>query len=180
MTHPFIFTSPTDKMTGAWHGAYLKAYALIFAPLRDTKESVGEIGVDGGGSLLMYADYFHSATAVGMDISQEPEAIIGHPRIKFHQENAYGSKGYDAMKDHGPFALLVDDGPHTIESQKHFCAHYPHLLIPNGIAIVEDVQRIEHFKTLSDALSPEFFGFGIDLRMHDGRYDNLIFVIQRR
>lgn len=167
-------------MPGAWHGAYLKPYALLFAALKDTEDSIFEAGVDGAGSLLMYADYFHRSKPFGMDISPEPHALKGQQRIKFYQGDAYSPKGFETIRAHAPFALCVDDGPHTISSQITFCQRYPTLLSENGLAICEDVQHIGDFVELSRALPPDFFGFGIDLRMHDGRYDNLVFVITRR
>lgn len=179
MSHPFTFTEPTDKMPGGWHGAYLPVYEKLFAPLRDSSGSILEIGVDGAGSLLMYADYFKNAQAViGMDISPCPEAITKRGGISFIQGNAYSESGF--LKADPSFTLVVDDGSHQVGHQRFFCSHYPNLLIPEGIAIVEDVQSVDHFKLLSDSLRPDFFGYGIDLRMHDNRYDNLLFVIQRR
>lgn len=167
-------------MPGGWHGAYLPVYAMLFAAIRDTENSVLEIGVDGGGSLLMYADHFERASIFGMDISPEPDALKGKQRITFFQRDAYADEAVKLCDKLGPFALIVDDGNHFIASQRVFCASYPRLLARDGIAIIEDVQSIDHFAQLATALSPEFFGFGIDLRMHDGRYDNLLFVIKRR
>jgi cephalosporin hydroxylase len=180
MSHPFKFTAPTDKMPGRRHGAYLSVYARLLAPLRDTEDSVAELGVDGAGSLLMYADYFYRSKPLGMDIRPEPRAIRAHPRIRFHQGDAYSPEGFETIREHAPFALIVDDGPHTIDSQKIFCARYPSLLSPQGLCIVEDIQKPAHFAELPKAVSDEFFSFGIDLRWHDDRCDNLLFVIQRR
>lgn len=186
MNHPFTFTAPTDKMPGAWHGAYLPVYAKLFAPLKQSEGSVLECGVDGGGSLLMYATYFTNARKViGMDISPCPEAIRlrkvepDGDRFQFVQGDAYSPQGR-LPSWLGPFVLMVDDGSHHLGHQIAFCEHYPRLLLPDGIAIVEDVQSVDCFKALSAALPPEFFGYGIDLRHHDNRYDNLLFVITRR
>lgn len=180
MTHPFTFTAPTDKMPGSWHGAYLPVYARLFAPLKDTEDSILELGVDGAGSLLMYADYFHRSNPFGIDIQGKPSALEGNNRVTFIQGNGYSETSYQMFSKLAPFALIVDDGPHTIESQKWFCGRYPFLLSNDGLAIVEDVQDIDNFAQLAASLPPDFFGYGIDLRMHDGRYDNLLFVIQRR
>lgn len=180
MTSPFTFTAPTDKMPGAWHGAYLPVYARLFAALKDTEDSILELGVDGAGSLLMYADYFHRSRPFGMDIQRKPTALEENCRITFIRGDAYTGASYELFSKLGPFAWIAEDGPHTLSSQQQFCRTYPRLLSENGIACVEDVQNIDHFALLSEQLPAEFFGYGIDLRMHDGRYDNLLFVIQRR
>lgn len=179
--NPFTFTSPTDKMPGGWHGSYCEAYGRLFSSLRDTTDAIAEIGVAGGGSLLAYADYFKNARAVGFDIGPKPDSLNGQDRITFYQQNAYSREGLDTATKHGPFALLVDDGPHSIESQLFFCTHYPRLLSLNGIAIVEDVQAGEHLARMAEVVPKEFFTMGIDLRWHDERrYDNLLMVIFRR
>jgi hypothetical protein len=180
MSHPFYFTAPTDKMPGRSHGAYLSIYATLFAPLRDTEDSIAELGVDRAGSLLMYADYFRRSKLFGMDIRAAPREIEAHPRIRFHQADAYSTEGFQTLQANGPFALIVDDGPHTLVSHQFFCTHYPNLLALGGLCIVEDVQKNEHFAQLAGSVPQGFFTFGIDLRWHDHRYDNLLFVIQRR
>jgi hypothetical protein len=178
--HPFRFIECADKMPGRWHEAYLSVYARLFPPLRDTEDSIAEVGVGGGGSLLMYADYFHRAKAFGMDILPEPRVIGGHPRVHYHQSDAYSPEGIETMRAHAPFALIIDDGPHTLASQKTFCANYPGLLSPEGLCIIEDVQNPEHFAQLAAAVPSEFFTSGIDLRWHSRAHDNLLFIIQRR
>lgn len=186
MSHPFKFTAPTDKLPGAWHGAYLPVYEKLFyrpwgtTQLRDSDESILEIGVDGAGSLLMYAAYFRFAKAFGMDIQTKPNSLDSNDRVTFIQGDAYTMASVEMFSKLGPFAWIVDDGSHTLESQMMFCRHYAPLLSDEGVACVEDVQDANHFQALAAVLPKEFFGYGIDLRMHDGRYDNLLFVIQRR
>lgn len=180
MSHPFKFTAPTDKMPGAWHGAYLPVYAHLFSPLKDTTDSILELGVDGAGSLLMYAEYFHKSRPFGMDIQAKPSALNGNNRVTFIQGDGYTLSSVEMFSKLGPFAWIAEDGPHSLESQMMFCRHYSPLLSEEGVACVEDVQDVNHFQALSAVLPKEFFGYGIDLRMHDSRYDNLLFVIQRR
>lgn len=181
MSHPFKFTAPTDKMPGSWHGAYLPIYEWLFGEIKDSHDTIAEVGCDGGGSILMYAYYFHQAwKVISCDISPRPASLDADKRIHHFQGDAYSSGIQAEMAKLAPYAWICDDGPHTLSSQETFCRDFPKLLSAQGIACVEDVQDICHFKTLAAVLSPEFFGFGIDLRMHDGRYDNLLFVIKRR
>lgn len=179
MNNTFVFTNPTDKMPGAWHGAFLPIYARLFEPIQSTRLAIAELGVDGAGSLLMYADYFKRAKPIGMDIQPKPHALIVNERVTYYQADAYSDDGFEKMKSHEPFALMVDDGPHTVSSQRIFCNRYSSLLSPDGICIVEDVQSIDHIAQLATAVPDGFYSFAIDLR-HHGRYDNILFCITRQ
>lgn len=167
-------------MPGGWHAAYLRVYEDLMEPHRDTCFSIGEIGVDGGGSLVMWMNYFMDAEIIlGVDIFGRPESLNGCDRIDHLKADAYNHDAIEEISKRGEFEVLIDDGPHTLESQLFFAKHYPQLLIPSGIAIIEDVQDIAHFSDLAKATPPEWFGYGIDLRHHGDRYDNLLWVIQR-
>lgn len=180
MNTPFVFKSPTDKMPGAWHGAYLGVYRILFERLRKIEGSILEIGTDGGGSLLMYDDYFSANKAhrpiIGCDISSRPDGL--NCSIFHHQMDAYSPPSVINLSAYAPYALMVDDGCHTIEAQRFFVANYPQMLAPEGLAIVEDVAKIEDVALLAEVVPPGFFSFAIDLR-HHGRFDNVLFCIQR-
>lgn len=178
--NPFTFTSPTDKMPGAWHGSYCDAYNRLFRPLKETTGDILELGVDGGGSLLAYADYFKNADhLVGMDIQARPASLDGQDRILFYQGDAYSE--YQRLQcNESTFAVLVDDGPHTIGSQIFFVQKYVPFLLPDGIAIIEDVQSPDYIAQLYANLPVGFIGYSVDLRLADNRYDSLLFVIERR
>lgn len=171
----FTFTAPTDHAPGAWHGAYIPVYERLFSHLKETLHPVMEIGCDGGGFTLALASYFRRSEIITVDISPMPPSLKGAERVTHLQRDAYDNLPTGDLR----FAVLIDDGPHTIESQRHFVSTFPKKLIHDGIAVVEDVQDIAHFSELSKCVPEGFFGFGIDLRMHDDRYDNLLFVIQR-
>lgn len=177
MSHGFKQITPTDHF--GWHAAYLEVYERLFSGMRETATNVLEIGTDGGGGLLMYADYFPNATIHGMDISSTPDGVKGNYRIKHEARDAYTHESIDRMRAFA-FDAIFEDGPHSIESQEFFAAYYPRLLLPWGIAIIEDIQDREHIARLAKVLSPEFFGAGIDIRHEDTRYDNLLFAIWRR
>lgn len=179
----FTFTIPTDKMPGGWHNAYLSVYEMLFSHKRAHVFNVAEIGVDGGGSLVMWRNYFPMANVVGMDISPKPDALNGQERIEHRQIDSYTEDAVEMIKtgwDNLGWGLIVDDGPHHLSTQEYFCANYPKLLSPTGTAVVEDVQDISHFEHLQKALPPEFVGVGVDLRHVNGRYDDLLFVITRK
>lgn len=74
---------------------------------------------------------------------------------------------------------MLDDGPHTLQSQKDFIKLYSHLLSDNGILIIEDVQYIKWIDELKN-ITPENLKQYIkiyDLRKNKGRYDDIVFTI---
>jgi spermidine synthase len=77
------------------------------------------------------------------------------------------------------FDIVVDDGPHTIDSMVTFIKLYSQLLKEDGILVVEDVQSMDWIKTLHDAtpdaLKPYIEVY--DRRTVKGRYDDILFVI---
>jgi hypothetical protein len=166
----------TDHFTS--HSALLPVYESLFAPIKDTSNSILEIGTNDGGGLQMYADYFPLAPTYGMDILPTPKEVLDSKNIRQHfQRNAYTVESVKLMKGFAPFALIVDDGSHTLEHQIWFCKNYPALLASDGIAIVEDIQDEKFLKSLLDAVPQGYCSMAIDMRHKNGRFDDLILVI---
>lgn len=155
-------------------------YGLLFSGWnKEAPVVLLEIGTAGGGGLRAYQEYFSNGYILGIDIAPAPDAIKGQPRIVHMQDDAYTMKKVNELAFSPRFDIQIEDGPHSIESQEFFVQHYPNLLAPGGIAIVEDVQDASHIHRLSALVPSGFFCFGIDLTMHDDhRYDNRLLVIQ--
>lgn len=138
-----------------------------------------EIGNLGGGGLEMLAEYFRESRVIGFDPLRVPEIGRHKERITHYSIDAYNDSAVKEAEKHGLFSVIIDDGPHTIESQKFFAGHYTKLLAVNGIAIIEDVQRPEDIETLKSeapvGISCEHF----DLRNVNGRYDDILVVFKR-
>jgi 23S rRNA U2552 (ribose-2'-O)-methylase RlmE/FtsJ len=175
----YVFSGPTDKQPGGWHQAYIPVYERLFAPHQDTEMDILEIGVDGGYSLIAHSGYFYNARVIGMDINPIPESIVGSKSVLHIQHDAYSQSALDMLAKLR-FAVMIDDGPHSIESQEYFVRNYPKLLTYDGIAVVEDVQDIAHIDRLHAALPEGFIGYPIDLRRINNRYDDILFVVTRK
>lgn len=176
----------TDKNTTH---SYLEAYESLFASKRESATHVLEIGVGpympNGGSMLMWAGYFPNAKIHAADIipfSKVNPILIPHPRIYLHvNQDAYDSaffvNTFLSKKDR--FDIVMDDGPHTIESMITFIKMYSQVLKEDGILVIEDVQSIDWIETLRantpDHLKP--FIEVHDRRSVKGRYDDILFVI---
>jgi len=142
-----------------------------------------EIGVQKGGSLLAWKEYFVNAEVTGVDIVdvRAKEYVsnkvvfvlsdIKNPRIK----ERFQEKGLD---------IIIDDGSHYIEDVLFVVANYLDVLNAGGVLVVEDVQLpaiwgLHIFRQLiirkDDCFELEYK----DMRKN-GLFDDFLFVIRKR
>ncbi len=177
----------TDKNTTH---SYLDTYESLFSKRRSTTSNVLEIGIGdfeelNGGSVELWYNYFLNATIHAVDILDITRVfphIQNNPRIQLFT----GSNGYDPdffektfLKNNIKFDIMIDDGPHTLESMKQFIDLYNQVLAPGGIMIIEDVQDISWIEHLTNATPNNLKEYikVYDLRDNKGRYDDIIFTI---
>ncbi len=181
-----VNNSRTDKNTTH---SYLPLYDVLLARLKDTAKNVLEIGIgQGGGSIHLWKQYFINAHVYAVDIltnSEIPSDIFTDERITAFA----GTDGYNedffkrTFVDKGiRFDYMLDDGPHTTESVVQFVKLYSQLMSDDGILIVEDVQSMDVIPKLVEA-TPEHLRQFIrthDLRQNKQRYDDIVFLIDKR
>ena len=179
-----IDNSKTDKNT--LH-SYLPLYEDKFAPVRDRVKNVLEVGIQRGGSLLMWADYFPNATIWGIDITpydQTPDCVKNHPRIKL----LCGVNAYDVnlvkkmIESQLYFDIVIDDGSHTLEAMVFFAKYYAQLLAPNGILCIEDIPNPDWKDAIAGCVPSHFKAYMecYDLRGEKGRHDDIMFFIHHK
>lgn len=79
------------------------------------------------------------------------------------------------------FDVVMDDGPHTLESMITFIKLYSRVMKEDGILVIEDVQDIQWIDMLSQE-TPEHLKQYIevyDRRPIKNRYDDIVFVINK-
>ncbi|GAA2609160.1 class I SAM-dependent methyltransferase [Dactylosporangium fulvum] len=132
----------SDKWGGHW---YTRHYERHFAPLREERVRVLEIGIGGyqapdlgGGSLRMWKHYFRRGLVVGLDVFDK--SGIREPRIttvQGRQEDAVFMA--EVARRQGPFDIVIDDGSHlSSDVIASFRTLFP-LLNPGGLYVVEDL-----------------------------------------
>jgi hypothetical protein len=180
----------TDKNT---YHSYLVVYEKLFSPKKKTARNVLEIGIgwvrdENGGSIKLWRDYFEESMIYGLDITKPDivyDVIKNDPRIMlFLEKDAYDHTFFNNtfsmfINNKIVFDILIDDGPHTLESMKTFIQIYSKLLAKDGIMVVEDVQTLEWIPELIKAV-PEHLKMYVevyDLRHIKGRWDDILFVI---
>lgn len=175
-----VDNSRTDKNTSH---SYLPVYEKLLQPLRFTATHVVEIGIAQGGSIKLWRDYFSKALIHAVDLydkqSLPPDLERLPDVICYTNADAYSTEFLQYM--YVPLDLVIDDGPHTLQSQIACIQSYLPRLKPGGILIIEDVQDWSHMQRLKEAIPPtipvtlEFH----DLRQKKNRADDLLFIAHR-
>lgn len=166
----------TDKDTTH---SYIDVYQRLFSPIKDTVRSVLEIGVQTGQSIMLWKSYFENAVVYGLDVSPIPPILNKIKDIICIRENAYDINFINSKFTRGTFDILIDDGPHTLESMLFFAKHYTPLLSEKGILIIEDVQNISWVPQIINAFPEEYRNKIIveDRRHVKGRYDDILIIL---
>ena len=174
----------TDK--GLFHD-YLEAYYTEEFANPERVTSVLEIGVQNGGSLILWHEWFTNAKIVGIDImdaclNNYKEASLGRefPRIEIIIADGYDKSVVGPHKDNS-YDYIIDDGPHSIESMKIAIELWMPKVRQGGKLIIEDVQSVEWFEEL--ASHAKKFGYEkyrtFDFRENKLRSDDLIFELEK-
>lgn len=164
----------TDKETK--HCYISQVYTKLFEEKKESKKIL-EIGVRFGGSILLWKDYFLNAQIYGLD-NKKCEILSNENRITFLKKNAYTKETASFVGDN--FDIIIDDGPHTIDSMIFVIQHYSKLLNTNGVLIIEDIQSYSWYETLIKYTTDiKFLSYDIlDLRHIKNRYDDMLFVLR--
>jgi len=177
--------SRTDKNTVH---SYLPLYDSLFSRLCEKAVNVLEVGIYLGGSIKLWRDYFQNSTVYGLDIMPRSliwPVLLDDSRIKIYDStDAYNLDFFNRtfLSPGLKFDMMLDDGPHTLESMKAFIELYSHLLTDDGILVVEDVQSWDWIAHLEAAVPPELKQYikTYDLRANKNRYDDIVFTIDKK
>ncbi|MEU0074306.1 hypothetical protein ABZ027_32930 [Streptomyces sp. NPDC006332] len=132
-----------DKWGGHW---YTRHYQQYFAPLRDRRVKVLEIGVGGydapdlgGASLRMWKHYFWRGQVYGLDLY--PKQGVTEPRLRTVQGDQGDAAFLTAFaREHGPFDVVIDDGSHFSDHVlTSFSVLFPQVR-HGGLYVIEDMQ----------------------------------------
>jgi mycinamicin biosynthesis methyltransferase MycE-like protein len=133
----------TDKW-GALH-QYTQHYERHFAPLRDHRLTILEIGIggyhrpeQGGTSLHMWKHFFPRALIYGIDIvDKRPHDAARLTTVLADQSEP--EQLLAVAGRHGPFDIVIDDGSHISEDVISTFRHlFPHLR-SGGLYVIEDL-----------------------------------------
>jgi hypothetical protein len=170
----------TDKDT--LH-SYLETYEKLFKEKRFTSTAIMEIGIAEGGSIKLWNDYFTNARIFGLDIMSMKNSVndikYNYPRINLLLNTDAYNMDVNVFKN--KFDIIIEDGDHLLSNQIKFLKNYLSILEDDGILIIEDVQMIEDLEILTNETPEEYKKYieVYDLRANKGRYDDVLFVINK-
>lgn len=173
----------TDK--GTLH-SYTGAYEFLLSPYRDREVRLLEVGVQYGGSSLLWHDYLPKSRLSLVDVANQVGPNIfsrmDESRYRLYIADAYAdSTVKEVAEDAKGFDVMIDDGPHSLQSQILFINKYLPYLNEGGILIIEDIQDFSDCEILRISTPAEYRDNIeiIDLRHIKGRYDDVLFVIRK-
>jgi lipopolysaccharide transport system ATP-binding protein len=174
-----LFNRDTGKQAAKWHG-YLQHYDKYFIELKERPLRILEIGIQAGGSLEVWAQYFRFAThIIGVDIDPACKDLCyedSRIRVLIGDINATETlKSLAAVT--ATLDLVIDDGSH--HSSDIICSFlqiFPRLT-DGGIYLIEDLHcsywaeyggglyhplsAINFFKKIVDIINQSMWGVRI-------------------
>lgn len=179
----------TDKDT---NHSYVEIYEQFLEPILEKDGSLLEIGVQYGGSIVLWNELLKNYKIFGIDtqdILHENirEYVKDYPKkITLEFKDAYCQETIDYIKFIYPrgFDVIIDDGPHTEESQLKCIDFYLDLLKDDGVLVIEDIQNFDSIEVFIENIpESKFFDYEplvFDLRDKKNRYDDIIFAIKKK
>ena len=168
----------TDK--GREHDYINAYYDRIFSHLKDEKIKILEIGIYRGHSTRLWRSYFTNAELFTIENGLEEGGRPIVDNVIQYWTDGYCQETLDLF-DNDYFDFIIDDGPHTLESQIYSATHWIEKLKLGGTLIIEDVKESEHFLQLNEAANlNNQKGKLYDFRLNKGRSDDMIFEIIKK
>lgn len=152
----------TDKEF--YHNYITEYYGNEFADKRDTPLNILEVGMYRGGSIRLWLEWFNQAKIVGLDVN--PSYFLGEitdSRATVLFEDGYSVTTTDRFENHF-FDYIIDDGPHSLESQITVVRLWASKLKPGGKFIIEDIRSAATAASIKAAVEDMNFS---DIKIYD-------------
>ncbi len=167
----------SDKHNDTEH-SYGDVYAEIFSKYnRDAEINILELGVQRGGSLVAWKEYFPNANVYGIDISDSRlekykvnnvTFILGDLRLVINQVE-------DKM-----FDIIIDDSDHFDGTIAWIIQNYWKLLKKDGVMVIEDIQIPDRYlATINNVMPKNAKAKVFDMRLVKDRPDDIIVTLTK-
>ena len=158
--------------------SYMPVYDKLFENYRNNDINILEIGIQQGGSAYLWSKYFTKGSIFGVDIEDSPKWLKDVSGVTTFKENAYSKEGLNLFNDN-MFDILIDDGPHTLNSMKYVAKNYMCKMKRNGMLIIEDIPEYEWIEEILNEIPKDIdYKYEIhDLREKKNRFDDIMLVI---
>ncbi|NBW12771.1 MAG: hypothetical protein EBR82_32585 [Caulobacteraceae bacterium] len=168
----------TDKNT---NHSYALIYDDLFENLFDKEIKLLEIGIDKGGSIQLWQEVFPKGKFTFIDITDKniPEQIRKKIDEKqnciFIIENAYIENTSNKIVD--TFDIIIDDGPHTLNSFIALLNLYLPKVKINGYLIIEDLIDLSWMDELKKHIPSNF---SIDIYNGLNTIDDRLLILKNK
>lgn len=125
----------TDKETN--HAYITNFYEQEFLPFRNKEIKLLEIGIYTGDSLILWDKYFFNAQIWGIDID-DSRITTRIDSVNYLFGDAYSQEVVGYLSN---FDIIIDDGPHSFETQYKFIELYYPKLNKGGLMVIEDLHH---------------------------------------
>lgn len=163
-----LYAQHTGRVSQRW-SSYLDVFERTFGPIRDQQVRILEVGVQNGGSLELWAQYFAQAKVlVGSDIDRRcGDLTFDDPRIHVVVGDVTTDEAQRrviALSD--GFDVIIDDGSHrSADIIETFVSMYP-LLAEGGVYVIEDL-HCSYFASFGGGLFAQRSAMGFLRRLVD-------------
>jgi Glycosyl transferase family 2 len=171
-----LYVNHTGKSSDKWSN-YLIEYNLLFSQHKNQEINILEIGIQNGGSLEIWAEFFGNAKRIiGCDINPRCELLqYEDPRIAVIVGDANQDLVERAILNKASsFDIIIDDGSHTsTDIIRSFARYFKHIPV-GGLYVAEDLHcsywkefggglydplsSLSFFKRLIDIVHSEHWG----------------------
>ena len=136
-----LYQEKSGKVSLKWE-LYLKEYDRVLREYQDSPVNILEIGVQNGGSLEVWSQYFRNAKLiVGVDIDDKCQSLVySDSRIQVIIGDCCQQDVLEKITGQAAtFDLVFDDGSHqSADIIKAFLLYFPNLSV-DGLYIIEDL-----------------------------------------
>jgi hypothetical protein len=177
--------SKSDK--GTTHDYISAYYNGEFTEKRFENLKILEIGIHTGLSLKLWKDWFINSNIIAIDPCKEVEIlkeildeVNELKNVNIIVDDAYSQNTLNMFEDES-IDYIIDDGPHTLDSQLYSLRNWYKKIKSGGKLIIEDIQSLTILNTLvieTNDLDYEYNVF--DFRENKGRYDDIIIEIIKK
>ena len=115
-------------------------------------------------------------------MTKKSTQLIDYNKSSIHwNTDGYKPETVEMLRNkYGSLDIVIDDGPHTIESQIYFAANYSDLVKTGGLLIVEDIAGLKNAKKIFEAL-PDYMDGKIANLLHvKNRFDDIMLIAKRK
>lgn len=136
-----IYQEHKGKVSDKWE-LYLDVYDRVFAHWRELPVTLVEVGVQNGGSLEIWPQFFSKGVAfIGCDIDPKCASLrYEDPRISVVVGNINSGVAAQALRSHARSCdIFIDDGSHASHDIILSFINYFQFIKPGGLYVIEDI-----------------------------------------